>query len=323
MILWACPRLKCRRGPAFRCKSSPPSFLRRLWAFRFNPSRETSTSVNYLVHLTKQVTMNSSAAISMLLASVLLSACGSNEQEKRKKQVFDESNTILSGALAKVMANGVSLNTDSVMNEFIAAGKDSVELGMQYAQQFKQWVDTELPAAIEKQNAAIDRDRIGKLRIQLTAEIENLKTFDGSSHHSSMEGVQAQLQLFKDWADVARSADRIENDTIAQLGKRLRAEIARVQKRDFPKLRKTCAATLKQKFWVEDIEVSLSGPNANVLTFSGGVFAANKNKQDFQIAFRDNYSRLRFKQTRYKWHTGTDEYTSYDMEPPPDDQLED
>ena len=37
-MVWACPRLKCSRGPAFRSKSAlvvPP----RLRAFRFNPSR--------------------------------------------------------------------------------------------------------------------------------------------------------------------------------------------------------------------------------------------------------------------------------------------
>lgn len=267
--------------------------------------------------------MKQNAILSMSLATVLIAACGASESEKRKKQVFDEANSVLSGALAKVMANGLTLNSDSVMNGFIAAGKDSAELGMQYAQRFKEWVDTELPAAVAKQNAASERDRIGKLQIQLSAEIENLKTFDGSSHHSSMEGVQAELQLFKDWADVARLADGVENDTIAELGKRLKTEIARVQKRDFPKLRKACAAVLKEKYWVEDIEVSLSGSGANTLTFAGGVFAANKNKQDFQTAFRDNYSRLRFKQTRYKWYGGADEYTYYDMEPPSDDQLED
>ncbi len=267
--------------------------------------------------------MKPSVVAPIALASLLFAACGASEQEKRKKQVFDEANSVLSGALAKVMSNGLSLNTDSVMNGFIAAGKDSAELGMQYAQRFKEWVDTELPGAIAKQNAVGEQDRIGKLQIQLSAEIANLKTYDGSVHHSSMEGVQAELQLFKDWADVARLADGVENDTIATLGKQLKAEIARVQKRDFPKLRKACAAVLKEKFWVEDIEVSLSGSNANTLTFAGGVFAANKNKQDFQTAFRDNYSRLRFKQTRYKWYGGADEYTYYDMEPPSDDQLED
>ena len=65
-----------------------------------------------------------------------------------------------------------------------------------------------------------------------------------------------------------------------------------------------------------------SGSNANTLTFAGGVSQRTKEQARLPNCIpATTYSRLRFKQTRYKWYSGADEYTYYDMEPPSDDQL--
>lgn len=63
--------------------------------------------------------------------------------------------------------------------------------------------------------------------------------------------------------------------------------------------------------WVNDIEVSGSGSSTIYINFTGGLFAANKNKQDFQEQVHSVLNQFRFKQSMYRWYKGQDEYTYY------------
>lgn len=63
--------------------------------------------------------------------------------------------------------------------------------------------------------------------------------------------------------------------------------------------------------WENDIEVSVTGTNRKYINFTGGIFAANKNKKVFQQRVQEVLNMFRFKQSRYRWYKGESEYTYY------------
>ena len=65
--------------------------------------------------------------------------------------------------------------------------------------------------------------------------------------------------------------------------------------------------------WENDIEVSANGTGKQYINFTGGIFAANKNKKEFQTQVQKVLNMLRFKQARYRWYKGESEYTYYKM----------
>jgi hypothetical protein len=65
--------------------------------------------------------------------------------------------------------------------------------------------------------------------------------------------------------------------------------------------------------WENDIEVSANGTGKKYVNFSGGVFAANKNKQEFQTQVQEVLNMFRFNQARYRWYKEESEYTYYTM----------
>ncbi|ADV48762.1 hypothetical protein Celal_1450 [Cellulophaga algicola DSM 14237] len=81
--------------------------------------------------------------------------------------------------------------------------------------------------------------------------------------------------------------------------------------REFPILRKEYAKIIAKKIWENDIDVTSSSRGNRYINFSGGVFAANKNKQEFQEQVNEVLKMFRFNQSRYRWYKGADEYTYY------------
>ena len=84
-----------------------------------------------------------------------------------------------------------------------------------------------------------------------------------------------------------------------------------MQIKEFPKLRKEYAKVVAKLMWERDVDVSASGKNYINLNFTAGMFAANKNKKDFQEQLKDAPKMFRFRQTRYRWYKGENEYTYY------------
>ena len=118
------------------------------------------------------------------------------------------------------------------------------------------------------------------------------------------------------------SASRTKADSLAkELSNQLRRKVVAVQKKEFPKLRKEYGKVAGDLLWESDIEVAVGGAGNRYITFTGGVFAANKNKADFQGELSNVLKQYRFKQANYKWYEYDDEYTYYSMSPPSDDEL--
>ncbi|WP_343611074.1 hypothetical protein [Chryseobacterium oranimense] len=78
---------------------------------------------------------------------------------------------------------------------------------------------------------------------------------------------------------------------------------------------------MKEKLWVNDVDVKILAPNNKTLRFTAGYFASNKNIQETQTTLHEMLVNLRFKQTQYKWYSGDDEFTYYNIESPKDSDI--
>jgi len=84
-------------------------------------------------------------------------------------------------------------------------------------------------------------------------------------------------------------------------------------KKEFPILRKEYSNVIDKLLWEQDIDAYSSSSKSTSINFTGSLFAANKNKQDFQQQVSEILRMFRYKQSRYRWYKGEDTYTYYDM----------
>lgn len=126
---------------------------------------------------------------------------------------------------------------------------------------------------------------------------------------NTIEELQMDLVLFATWAKFIEEANESKDAEINNLGKKLKSKVSQIQIREFPNLRSKYAKIVANKMWENDIEVYANGKGKTYINFIGGVFAANKNKKEFQSKLNEILTILRFKQARYRWYKGEDEYT--------------
>lgn len=196
---------------------------------------------------------------------------------------------------------------DSSSSYFTSAQKLKIESDSLFDIKKK---EEELAAAAEKKNKAA-AELIQK-KEQVNREITSIeKGIDFSKYRGSMEMIQAELLLFGTWAALITESEKSENQDLKKQAARLKRRVVRLQIKEFPKMRKEYSAILAKKMWVEDIIISARGTGYKYLNITGAAFAANKNKQAFQEDVHLVFNKFRFKQTRYRWYKGQDEYTSY------------
>ena len=130
-----------------------------------------------------------------------------------------------------------------------------------------------------------------------------------SKYRESIESMQIELVLFGTWANLIEEGENSDNPELKSLAKKLKSKVINIQATEFPKLRKEYAKVVAKKMWENDIEVSANGTGSRYINFTGGIFAGNKNKQDFQNQLHEVLTMFRFKQSRYRWYEGEDEYT--------------
>lgn len=164
---------------------------------------------------------------------------------------------------------------------------------------------------LKEENA--EKEELLKQKEQLEREIksidEGIKFADGNS----IDELQMDIVLFASWAKIIKESEESKDAEIKTLGNRLKSRVSKIQIREFPNLRKQYAKIVANKMWENDIEVYANGTGKRYINFTGGVFAANKNKKDFQIQLQEVLKMFRFKQSRYRWYKGEDEYTYYTM----------
>jgi hypothetical protein len=173
-------------------------------------------------------------------------------------------------------------------------------------------------ALIEKAKKELD-----DFKVQLNREIESIKTFDGHKYKDEVTSIQMEIVLFGAWTKFIKDAEKHTNKEINRLGQSLKSKVISLQKAEFPKMRKSYGDIIKQKLWVENIKVKAIDNGYSTLEFEGGIFASNKNKQDFQNTLSEILNLLRFKRINYKWYEYDDEYTYYSLKTLQDGELTD
>ena len=160
----------------------------------------------------------------------------------------------------------------------------------------------------EYEAKAVEQKRNQK--VQLEREIKSINDgIDFSSYRGTVDALQLELILFANWRDLINNGENSDDSEIIELAKQLKPKVVSVQIKEFPKLRKEYGRIVANKMWENDIEVTANGSNFKYINFSGGIFAANKNKQDFQNEVNEVLKMFRFNQSRYRWYKEADEYT--------------
>jgi len=99
-----------------------------------------------------------------------------------------------------------------------------------------------------------------------------------------------------------------------------RADLSKLQKLVFPKLRQRYAETLGDLGWEHDMYVSAQGKGGVYLELVNGAFASNKNIKSMEDSLGDIIDLLRFRETRYRWYKGGG-WQGYEHENPADGEI--
>lgn len=133
--------------------------------------------------------------------------------------------------------------------------------------------------------------------------------------YNETQKILDQLNTFEKWSNLFPSSSAMEGhkkqkQELAQLKKKIQS----IQIREFPKMRKAFAKLKGQELWRNDMTISIGGANSTVINISHHSFALNANIEDFNNSIFPTLTRLRFKQTRYRWYPESDKYTYYKLE---------
>ena len=164
---------------------------------------------------------------------------------------------------------------------------------------------------LKEENA--EKEELLKQKEQLERELKSINDGIEFADGTTIEGLQMDIVVFASWAKIIKEAEESEDNEIKSLGENLKSKVSKIQIKEFPNLRNQYAKIVAKKMWENDIDVYASGTGKGYINFTGGVFAANKNKQEFQTQVQEILHMFRFNQARYRWYKGEDEYTYYTM----------
>lgn len=190
---------------------------------------------------------------------------------------------------------------------------NNAQLLIKKADSLSNLTDEEKRIANELKAENAKKEKLLKQKEQLEREIKSIDKGIKFADGNTIDELQMDIVLFATWAKIIKESEESGETEIKNLGKKLKTKVSRIQIREFPSLRKQYAKIVANKMWENDIEVSANGTGKKYINFSGGVFAANKNKKEFQTQVQEVLNMFRFKQSRYRWYKGESEYTYYTM----------
>lgn len=158
------------------------------------------------------------------------------------------------------------------------------------------------------------------LEDKLVKELNDIDSFDGSDFNT-IEKLKVELALLQSWSNLIKEGVNSDDRRLMKLSNDLKFKVERLQVKEFPKMRLRFASVLKKELWTDNIEVAIGGNANSTLTFTGGIFANNANKQEYQSSLTEIFNLLRFKRINYKWYKYDDEYTYYNLETSRDNAL--
>lgn len=173
-------------------------------------------------------------------------------------------------------------------------------------------LEEEKKIAHELEIKKLEIEKLTQLKEKLSRELASVNEgIDFSIYRESIDFLQIELAIFGTWAKMIQEGTTSKNMDIQKLAKEIQTKVSKIQIKEFPILRKAYSEIVSKKMWENDIEVSSSGKKNTFLNFTGSIFAANKNKQLFQQEVQEILMMFRFKQSRYRWYKGENQYTYY------------
>jgi hypothetical protein len=171
--------------------------------------------------------------------------------------------------------------------------------------------------------AQVDRllNAIKAYEVFLASAEKDFKINNGKE--ADLDKVRAMLVLIDAMADSlnnARLSKQILSKDDVTYVKGIEKRLSTFQKRMLPGLRISFKERSRELLWEHDIYVRVYGKNNTIVEFSGAVFAANANIKSVHEQVGDVLQKLRFKQARFKWYKGANEYTYYDLTNSPADE---
>jgi hypothetical protein len=173
----------------------------------------------------------------------------------------------------------------------------------------------------DKSSRVLSVDPVKSFKEQLVDEIKTIDDpFDYVSA-SSIPMLQGYLVTFNIWRGEVNRGEKDSNDTIKKSAVTLKKKLIAKQAQELPKMRKHYAKLLAEGLWDQDVYVACTGNGNSILNITAGMFAANANIKQFQTMIADQVNEFRFKEIRYRWYKGADEFTYYKIESPADKEL--
>ncbi len=120
---------------------------------------------------------------------------------------------------------------------------------------------------------------------------------------------------------LVKAAEKSEDVSVKKALNKYREASSKAQVKNFPKIREKQKEILRNIMWEHDIEVSISGKKKEILTFTGVMFAKNKNIKEFHQNIAESVRLSRVKEVHYKWTKYDDEHSYYEIKSPPDSEL--
>ncbi len=164
--------------------------------------------------------------------------------------------------------------------------------------------------------------------IKLTKEIDvvqeglnQINNFNNKYYRGTIQNIKNELALFHKLGRIVEDSKLSKHDNVKKIGRNLGYKLIKLQQFEYPKLRKEYANILANKLWEKDIDVYASGTRNYYLNITGGIFAANKNKADFENSLVGLFQSLHYKKIKYRWYKGQDDYTYYTLSSAKDNEI--
>ncbi len=218
--------------------------------------------------------------------------------------VPNDKNTGNSNNIDNTQKKELSIEEQVISDSLEKAKKDSLEL--------VEKIRTDSLELVEKY----------KTKKQIEKELAAIKKgIDFSEYDKTVESLQIELILFGAWSKIIAEGKAHEDKGTQKLAEKLKKKVIQMQIKEFPRLRKKYAKVVSSKLWESNIEVHSNGSGHRIINFTGGLFANNKNKKDFQEQVHEILTMFRFSQARYRWYKGEDEYTYWKITSKKDNDL--
>lgn len=137
--------------------------------------------------------------------------------------------------------------------------------------------------------------------------------FDSDLYRGTVDDLQREVLLFIYWAKIIKDGEESTDDETNKLASKLKRKLIDLQVKEFPKLRQEYSKYAADELWLDNIYVTTSGDNNDILNITGGVFASNRNIAEMQVLLSGILTQLRFREVRYRWYKGASEYTRYNL----------